>query len=507
MPALFRSVPLQRSAHYGQHWTLDDMAAFANPNGTRMVHELLARFPVKSVTTTPHGEYVKAWVSVATANKMLRTTFHTFVNTEDRKSTMVRCAKYSLPAEVAAEVSVVGYTTSFPAVNKLSQFRALAMNLAADGQATPKVISTYYGITNNTVATMAASNAVFETIGQSYEPSDLKAFDSEFGVPAQSIAKVVGNNDPSSCSANPNNCVEAELDVQVITAIAQFTSTTFWSVPGTESFLEWAQAVAADNNPPKVFSISYGSVESEIDPTTAKSFDTEAAKLGLRGVSIFVASGDDGVAGEGARGNPSGCGFNPSYPATPPHVTAVGATQGPESGTTEVACTSTTGGGITTGGGFSGVWSRPSYQDAVVSSYLQNGPDLPPTSQFHSSGRGYPDVAAMGHNYPIVVGGTTYMGSGTSASTPVVAAMVTLINGKRVEAGKKTLGFLNPALYQLEESAFHDITSGRNNCAAGQAGSATCCQYGFTATKGWDPLTGRGSPDFPEFSKQLEALP
>jgi len=493
-----------RSAHYGQHWSLDDMKAFANPAGTQMVHDFLSGAAVRAMSTSTHGEYVKVWVSVDTANKLLKTTFHTFVNREDNESTIARCGGYFLPSELAAEITTIGYTTSMPALS-MTTVRFLKAE-SADGQATPKVISQYYQISNNTVATSESSNAVFETIGQSYEPSDLKTFDSEFGVPAQKIAKVVGNNNPTSCSENPNNCVEAELDVQVLTAIAQSTSTTFWSVPGTESFLEWAQAVASDSNPPKVFSISYGAPETDEPSSNVQAFDTEASKLGLRGVTIFVASGDDGAAGSGARGNPSGCGFNPSYPATPPHVTAVGATQGPESGEKEIACSSKTGGLITTGGGFSTVFSRPSWQNAVVSNYLKNGPNVPPTSMFNSAGRGYPDIATMGHNYPIVVGGSTYVGSGTSAATPLAAGMVTLINANRIMAGKSTLGFLNPALYQLDASAFHDITSGENNCAAGQPGQATCCKYGFTATSGWDPLTGLGSPKFPEFSAALEAL-
>merc|ERR1719238_941658 len=231
-----------RSPHYGQHWTMDDLSVFANPEGTALVHKFLANFDVKSVSTSTHGEYVKAWMTVETANKLLSTTFHEFVSKKDGKTSIVRCGRYELPAELAAEVSLIGYTTHFPVISTLSVFRALRMD--ADGQATPKVISSYYKI---------------------------------------------GNNNPSSCSENPNNCVEAELDVQVITAIAQDTHTTFWSVPGSESFLEWAQAVASDSNPPKVFSISYGAVESEIPSSQAQSFDAEAAKLGLRGVSIFVA--------------------------------------------------------------------------------------------------------------------------------------------------------------------------------------------------------------------------
>lgn len=77
--------------------------------------------------------------------------------------------------------------------------------------------------------------------------------------------------------------------------------------------------------------------------------------------------------------------------------------------------------------------------------------------------------------------------------------MFTLINGKRLAAGKPAIGWITPTLYALggnHSSIFNDITSGENNCCAGQAGSQTCCQYGFFAAAGWDPLTGWGSPNF-----------
>jgi tripeptidyl-peptidase-1 len=102
-------------------------------------------------------------------------------------------------------------------------------------------------------------------------------------------------------------------------------------------------------------------------------FNTEICQLGLRGLTVVVASGDDGVANFEARNNASACGFHPSFPTTSPYVTGVGATQGPEFGTPEVACSSATNGLITTGGGFSIFFNRPSYQDSVVTNYLQNG--------------------------------------------------------------------------------------------------------------------------------------
>ena len=334
----------------------------------------------------------------------------------------------------------------------------------------------------------------------------MQLYDKTYNVPLETRVKVIGPNDPSSCS-NPANCEEAELDIQVITAIAQLGDTTFWSIPGDESFLQWIDAVASTANPPFVHSISYGEPESETDPAQDTRFDTEVAKMGARGLSIIVASGDDGVAGSNARNNKAACGFSPSYPAACEHVTAVGATQGPESDQPEIACSSSTGGVITTGGGFSGVFSRPQWQSKQVDAYLANANvNLPPTNLFASTGRGYPDVGIMGHSYPIAVGGVFVVGSGTSASAPVFAAMVTLANAARIDAGKATLGFLNPALYSFADDVFHDITSGENNCCAAHS-NPVCCQYGFTATSGWDPLTGLGSINFPKFLDAALALP
>jgi len=494
------------SPSYGRHLSFQDMARYANPNGTAAVHAFLEESDVESVTTTPHGEYVKVSMTVGQASKLLRTRFYNFTRRGDNATFIVRCPGYFLPAGVASQVTTIGYTTSFPSA-ATADIRGLRVQASStpNGYATPAVIAAYYGIKNQSVATTQSTNAVFESNKQSYSPADLKSYDQQFGVPQQHISKVIGFNSPSSCS-DPNNCDEASLDVQVITSIAQDTNTVFWAVPGTETFLEFANAVASDPNPPKVISVSYTSVEAELDQGSMTSFDTEAAKLGTRGITIFVAAGDDGVAGENARGNPSACGFNPVFPASP-HVTSVGATQGPEAGKPEVACSSATGGIITTGGGFSNVFTTPSYQAAAVSQYLSNAPDLPPTSMFNTQGRGYPDIGAMGNHYISIIGGQELVGSGTSASTPLVAAMVTLINANRILDGKSTLGFLNPALYQLRADAFHDITVGKNNCAAGTNGDETCCQYGFSASSGWDPLTGVGTPVFPVFSAALEALP
>jgi len=58
------------------------------------------------------------------------------------------------------------------------------------------------------------------------------------------------------------------------------------------------------------------------------------------------------------------------------------------------------------------------------------------------------------------------------------------------------LGFLNPIIYQAfadDPTIFHDITIGDNKCTEDGCGAA--CK-GFLAYKGWDPVTGVGSPNF-----------
>merc|ERR1711904_96851 len=165
-------------------------------------------------------------------------------------------------------------------------------------------------------------------------------------------------------------------------------------------------------------------------------------------------------------------------------------------GGSEIVCSSQTGGVITSGGGFSTKFEAPSWQKAAISSYFSTVSPQP-VSGYSTSGRGYPDIAMAGHNYEVVIAGQLYSVSGTSASSPVVAAMASLVNAKLSANGGTSLGFINPTLYPAgaRASSFNSITAGNNKCTA----STTCCSQGFTATAGWDPVTGWGSVDYAKF--------
>lgn len=138
----------------------------------------------------------------------------------------------------------------------------------------------------------------------------------------------------NACAANVDNCAEANLDVQYLMGLSQVSPTTFFYWNSTsdpwEGFLvSLANHRESSTTTPTVISISYGAVENQISTAYLHSFDVEALKLAAQGVTIVASSGDDGVnCAAGLCGASTAvCGYYPTFPASSPYVTAVGATQ------------------------------------------------------------------------------------------------------------------------------------------------------------------------------------
>jgi len=149
------------------------------------------------------------------------------------------------------------------------------------------------------------------------------------------------------------------------------------------------------------------------------------------------------------------------------------------------------------GGGFSQFNLRPSYQNTAVANYLKLNIAFPPAGSFNSSGRATPDFAALGdEHFQVIVGGRTFSIGGTSASAPTFSAIVSILNDYRLNAGKTTLGFVNPLFYNLaatNNGAFYDITIGDN-----KEGCGTSCApkiNGFLCAPAWDAVSGYGTPN------------
>jgi len=285
--------------------------------------------------------------------------------------------------------------------------------------------------------------------------------------------------------------------------------------------------------PPKVISISFAWPEGDFSPEYLKRQCFEFLKLGLMGVTTIVSSGDSGTqAGvdggscihpetglpEGNTGR-----FSPQWPASCPWVTSVGGTQRvPGRNVTGAGSTEHLEDGrdvrekawyyvpdsnvtylYTSSGGFSNHFPAPEYQQAAVSRYHHQEDDhidaLESAGYFSRGGRGFPDVSALASSYLICLYNRLISVHGTSASAPVFASMITMINNERLQAGKGTVGFVNPVLYAHAGEAFNDVTDGVNvGCGA---------KPSFRATEGRDAVTGLGTPDYEKLRQILLSLP
>ena len=181
-----------------------------------------------------------------------------------------------------------------------------------------------------------------------------------------------------------------------------------------------------------------------------------------------------------------------------PDITSIGATQvkyGSNITEPEEAAETI----IYSGGGFSNVFSLPSYQESAVKTYFAGHKPSYGSDRYNTSeqSRGFPDISANGVRYVVAVDGAFEYIFGTSASTPVVGGILTLINAARMDIGKSSIGFINPTIYAYPWM-FNDITSG---------GNKGCGTPGFTAVSGWDPVTGLGTPNFPKMLATFLALP
>jgi subtilase family serine protease len=179
-------------------------------------------------------------------------------------------------------------------------------------------------------------------------------------------------------------------------------------------------------------------------------------------------------------------------PSGQPFVTAVGGTDLTKLGpapTESVWNEALNGSGAGTGG-ISADWTMPSYQTGPgVVSKLSSG--VPCGAPSGTDCRELPDVSASAdpvHGYVIVFQGQWTSVGGTSAATPLWAALIALVD---VQSGKlKSVGFINPALYKLVaggKKVVNDITTGNDDYTTTGDGL-------YPTTKGYDMATGLGSP-------------
>lgn len=454
-------------------------------------------------------------MKVGKVERVLQTQLHEFSHRRSSHRILRASESIHLPDHIKSVVSFINMNAHPLGLSAKVHRRTSSARSTSD--VTPRLLKQLYNIPEDRIATNETnSQCIPEFYHENWNPRDLETFTKAFGIPVKPrvVQKGTRPNQPDRVSS------EASLDLQYITAMAPNATTMVWSMEGTnpystidEPFFEWGKQILAESHPPYVISISYSDDEEHIFQSSeayARSFDAVLVKMGTRGISVLIAGGDDGVAGQrpdvAKLPESEQCSrHGPQWPNGSPYITVVGATMLlPPSATTsyfytteEVVCAGDVGGMITAGGGFSNGYGTAPFQKEEVERYIKRHTGHIPAEFFNRSGRGYPDLSALGSAYSVYVGGRLKGVAGTSASTPTVAAMVTLWNDRRLNAGKPPLGFLNPLLYRIAKenaSAFNDIVVGNN--AASQEG-AYVCDYSFRASSGWDAVSGLGSPNFP----------
>jgi subtilase family serine protease len=331
---------------------------------------------------------------------------------------------------------------------------------------------------------------------------------------------------------------ESDIDLEWSGAIATGANIIFVYVgSSTSSSVFDSILYAIDEDLAPIISVSYGACETEFGSASAfQPYEAAGQQAAAQGQTLIASSGDSGSTSCSGFTNLTTAqqqALAVSYPASSAYFTAAGGTEISQAnaaymtaGTAYWATTngsdvlnsalqyipevawnddSSANGLSSTGGGTSAYIARPSWQTGVPGIpsgsnrlvpdiSLYSSPNFPgylfcssDTSNniSGSCSNGFRDAAKQ---YLTVAGGTSF-------AAPIFAGMLAIINQQKGYTSGQ--GLINPKLYTLAAnsttyaSAFHDTTSGNNNCLAG----ITYCANtnGFSTTAGYDEVTGLGS--------------
>lgn len=321
-------------------------------------------------------------------------------------------------------------------------------------------------------------------LGGGYTAADITSYFGNLGITPPDVSSVGVDGGSNTPTGNPNSADgEVALDIEVAGAVAPRAKIVVYFAPNTDQgFLDAITTAIHDaTNHPTIVSISWGGPESSWTAQALQNFDAAFADAATLGITVTVASGDNGSSDGLTDGN-----AHVDFPASSPHVLACGGTTLAVGGTSisrETVWNDGAQGGAT-GGGVSETFALPAWQQSA---------GVPPSVNAGAHvGRGVPDVAGDADpqtGYQTLVDGQKGVVGGTSAVAPMWAGLAALIN----ESSAKPIGFVNAQLYAQPGTAFNDITSGNNGA--------------YSAQPGWDACTGLGSPNGSGLAAALGVLP
>lgn len=361
-------------------------------------------------------------------------------------------------------------------VSGLDNYRRAHSRAVRRGGLTPTDILAFYNLKPLRQAGLdgTGQTIVLPEIDDLPNLNDLNKFAQEFGLPPFDSILTVKRDPNWGTPEKPQG--ETVLDLEIIHEIAPGAKLVVYLSAPDFGHGDRAFDQMVTDHLGSIISESLGACEPDTPSGHRNTYASIQDRAVAQGMSHFVASGDSGAYTCGEDQGPAG-----SFPATLPTVTAVGGTTVFESEQGIYLKESAWGSPIEAsggGGGPSRFYALPGYQKTIS----------------QSLGHGFrqvPDVSADADpatGFHIVFQGKDGQAGGTSASTPLWAATVALVNQDLKRKGLREVGFANPALYWMGENSsklpakpFHDVTTGNN--------------LAYNADPGWDFATGWGSMD------------
>ena len=511
-----------KSAEYGRYITPEVFAdRFGpTPEAVATVRNYLGSRGLSVRSVDPNRLAVHASGRVASIETAFGTSLSSWHDTAQGRDFVANATGPRMPAPVAALVgSVMGLDNHHPArhhaqVSATSGSRGTGTG-HFPGAFTPSDLHAAYDIDTALGTGAGQSVGLYEldrfqstTVNTYFQMS----YGGRTGPPISTIA--VDGFPTSGPPVTVFGGVEAELDIEVLNAIAPGASLRVWegyngAVPGQPtSVLDGTYDVYAsmiNSNSTRVNSTSWGDCESNVPNGFKDALHSLLLQAAGQGQTWFAASGDNGVydCAPPSTNNPR----TVDYPASDPAMTGVGGTALTTSGTQAYAGETGWGGipppgssGSTTGGGggFSNYFSQPGWQAGPgVSEPLfpnQRGTrQVPDVSSDADPNTGFDTYTTVS------TGGTPawYSIGGTSAAAPLWAGFAALYDNWALANGKPNLGFAAPVLYQVAAQRqtyppYHDVVAGGNGF--------------FPAGPGWDFATGLGSYDAYGLVRDLAAI-
>ena len=421
---------------------------------------------------------------------------------------------------------------------------------------TPGDLATIYDITPAYNSGYTGSNQSIAVVGQSaVNLTDITNFQNAVGIAGKTPIVVLVPNSGTSAVVADGDEAESDLDLEYSSTIARGAQVYFVYTGNSTSYGVFNSIeYAIDQKIAPVISSSYGDCEPNLGQSGYNQYNAYLQQAAAQGQTVVSAAGDSGSTDCYGEYKTTQVAQNEQlavdFPSSSQYVTGVGGTEFPSAevavgnntyfdaqsttdiissaksyipemvwnddvATTADSCPGTTCSPISSGGGGVSVFTaQPTWQTgtiggvAVPSPGHRMVPDIAMTASpynapfaFCTSDKTFwqtSQVASCNNGLRDSATGDLTVGGGTSFEAPTFSALVAIINQAKNSTGQ---GVVNSTLYSLAATsayatAFHDITSGGNQCLSGAAYCASPATTDYPATTGYDQASGLGSIDF-----------